>query len=80
MVGDHHYTTSEEEKDNLVRVGWKAEGIAWYSASDQGLPLYRLYNPNADAGSHHYTASLEEKDNLVRIGWRYEGIAWYGLK
>ena len=24
------YTTSVVEKDNLVKTGWKDEGIAWY--------------------------------------------------
>lgn len=28
--GAHHYTTSEEERDYLVSLGWRDEGIAWY--------------------------------------------------
>lgn len=28
--GAHHYTMSEEERDNLVSVGWKYEGIGWF--------------------------------------------------
>ena len=27
---DDHYTTSESERNNLVKAGWKDEGIAWY--------------------------------------------------
>ncbi len=76
-VGDHHYTTSAEEKDMLVGIGWQYEGIGWYS--DGSVALLRLYNPNADAGSHHYTPSQTEKNNLVSLGWKYEGISWYGL-
>ena len=30
VAGSHHYTISASEKDNLVTVGWKYEGIAWY--------------------------------------------------
>lgn len=29
-AGDHHYTMSEQEKNDLVGVGWILEGIAWY--------------------------------------------------
>ena len=71
---------SEGEKDLLVSLGWKYEGVAWNSApADTGKPLYRLYNPNAESGSHHYTMSEVERDFLESIGWQYEGIAWYGL-
>ena len=28
--GIHHYTSSEEERDNLVALGWIYEGLAWY--------------------------------------------------
>lgn len=72
--GEHFYTASVSEKNNLVSVGWTDEGIAWY-APVTGEPVYRLYNPNA--GDHHYTTSKSEKDNLVNVGWNYEGIAWY---
>ena len=56
------------------------EGIGWYSDDNKGVPLHRLYNPNAQAGSHHYTISVAEKENLEKAGWKYEGIAWYGMK
>ncbi len=79
--GDHHYTTSELERDNLVKIGWNYEGIGWYSASkSSGIPLYRLFNPNARTGSHHYTRSTAERDYLDKIGWNYEGIGWYSVK
>ena len=29
--GSHNYTTSKEENDALVGLGWKAEGIGWYA-------------------------------------------------
>lgn len=78
---DHHYTTNPEEKDMLVQLGWRYEGTPFYSAENgEGIPVYRLYNPNTtDLGSHHYTSSQEERDALRSFGWNYEGIAWYGL-
>ena len=79
-AGDHHYTPSEQEKENLVAAGWQYEGIGWYSDDAKGIGLHRLYNPNADAGAHHYTTSDVEKDDLVAAGWQYEGIGWYGMK
>lgn len=79
-AGDHHYTPSAEERDMLVSVGWNYEGVGWYSDTGQGMPLYRLYNPNALAGSHHYTTSAGERDMLKGVGWQDEGIGWYGCK
>jgi hypothetical protein len=29
-VGAHFYTTNLNEKNHLVSVGWKYEGISWY--------------------------------------------------
>ena len=28
--GAHHYTMSDEERDNLIDAGWSYEGLAWY--------------------------------------------------
>jgi hypothetical protein len=78
--GEHHYTLSAEEKDSLVKAGWKYEGIGWYSDKNKGVPLYRLYNPNAFANNHHYTTSADEKAQLVKAGWQDEHIGWYGVK
>lgn len=79
--GDHHYTMSILEREMLVGFGWKYEGVCWNSVSPldpSAVPLFRLYNPNADCGSHHYTTSAEERDNLVAVGWILEGIGWFG--
>lgn len=73
--GEHFYTASEAEKNKLVNVGWRYEGVAWNAPKTSDIPVYRLYNPNA--GDHHYTTSEKEKDNLVKVGWKYEGIGWY---
>ena len=71
--GEHFYTASLYERDNLAHVGWRYEGIGWY-APVSGADVYRLYNPNA--GDHHYTTSAGERNALVRAGWRYEGVGW----
>lgn len=71
--GEHFYTATAEERDNLKKHGWKYEGIGW-TAPESGADVYRLYNPNA--GDHHYTTNVAEKNNLVKVGWKYEGIGW----
>ena len=73
--GEHFYTAGVSERDVLVRVGWKYEGVAWYAPSTSSTPVYRLYNPYG--GEHHYTMGASERDALVRVGWRYEGVGWY---
>ena len=77
-AGDHFYTVSAGEKDSLVAAGWRYEGIGWNSDTNNTVPVYREYNPNAKTGSHNYTASKAEHDHLVSLGWKDEGIAWYG--
>jgi hypothetical protein len=71
--GEHFFTQNADERDHLVSVGWRYEGIAW-KAPEDGSPVYRLYNPNA--GDHHYTTEEDERDMLVSKGWKYEGVAW----
>ena len=41
---------------------------------DEGVEMYRLYNPNS--GEHFYTGNAGERDMLVGVGWSYEGIGW----
>ncbi len=72
--GEHFYTKVVREKDALVDLGWKYEGIGWV-APLKGEDVYRLYNPNA--GDHHYTMDENEKNILVSIGWKYEGVGWF---
>lgn len=75
--GEHFWTASEYERDNVLNAGWLYEGIGWYAPVKSSTPVYRLYNPNAPYGDHHYTMSKHEYDTLVKIGWRGEGIGWY---
>ena len=76
--GEHFYTASATERNNLVNAGWKYEGIGWYSDDAKTVPIYRVYNPNAKAGAHHFTMSKDEVASLVKAGWKDEGIAWFG--
>ena len=73
--GEHFYTASTAEADNVIEHGWKYEGVGWTAPVSSQLPVYRMYNPNA--GDHHYTMNAAEKDMLVGKGWNYEGIGWY---
>lgn len=72
--GEHVYTMSFGELVVLVQAGWRDEGLAWYSAQDEGKPVYRVYNPNA--GDHHYTTSAAEVSHLESLGWKGEGPCW----
>jgi len=73
--GEHFYTAKAGERDHLVGVGWKYEGVGWTAPATSSTPVYRLYNANA--GDHHYTMKTAEKDALVKMGWKYEGVGWY---
>ncbi|MFV0529303.1 MAG: InlB B-repeat-containing protein [Lachnospiraceae bacterium] len=72
--GEHFFTATVSERDNLVSAGWKYEGIAW-KAPRQGNPVYRLYEPAS--GAHLYTRDASERSNLLKLGWKNEGTAWY---
>lgn len=73
--GEHFFTASDSERDNLVKLGWHDEGEGWYAPLASSVPVYRLYNPNA--GEHHYTYDVKERNTLIKAGWNYEGIGWY---
>lgn len=72
--GEHLYTGSTVETENLAAVGWQYEGVAWNAPVSSGEPVYRLCNPNN--GDHHYTMSWEEVEMLKEAGWQYEGVCW----
>jgi uncharacterized repeat protein (TIGR02543 family) len=77
--GLHHYTTNLGEKNALVKLGWKYEGVSFNAAtqgSAPGLkPVYREYNPHD--GNHNWTLNQAEHSKLVSLGWHDEGVAWY---
>lgn len=76
--GEHFYTVSKTEVENLRNIGWSYEGVLGYAEEENDLPVYRLYNPNI--GEHMYTASKKEKENLMKAGWVSEGVAFYGAE
>lgn len=71
--GAHLLTKDLNEKNTLVKLGWKYEGTAGVT-SDKGIPVYRLYNPSLD--EHMFTSDVNEYNTLGRIGWKQEGEAW----
>lgn len=72
--GEHLHTMNGNEKDFLVRLGWRYEGISM-RVLGSGRELFRIYNPNS--GEHFFTLNGAERDRLKSLGWRYEGIAWH---
>lgn len=72
--GEHFYTGSAEERDNLVKAGWKYEGVGFTFPLSTGKPVHRLYDPVH--GEHLYTMDEAEKSRLIGAGWNYEGVAF----
>lgn len=70
--GEHFYTPSTAERDSLVNVGWKSEGVAWKTTTPKE-PIYRMYG-----GRHFFTASLDEAKSINKAGWVCEGVTFYG--
>ena len=82
-TGEHLYTSLAEERDQLTPLGWVYEGIGWSAcdpddlgASEDLVPVYRLYNPYAPGGDHHYTTDENEYNELKDEGWIQEGSTW----
>lgn len=79
-AGDHHYTADIGETTYLMSVGWKNDQIGFTTAGNDGVPVYRLYNPSAVTGAHHLTLSEAERDSLIQAGWQNEGTAFNAYK
>ena len=73
-TGEHFYTGSEEERDNLIGYGWQYEGVGFTFPLTTGKPVHRLFEPIS--GEHLYTMDEDEKNTLMAAGWNYEGIAF----
>lgn len=74
----HFYTANKAEYESLAKNGWKAEGVVFHSASQDKIPVYRLYNSKLPStGSHQFLTSKAEVDSLVNQGWKLEGTAWF---
>ncbi|KGH34348.1 hypothetical protein [Lactococcus cremoris] len=76
--GEHLYTTSDYEVNQLKTYGWANEGIVFYDASHYGsrqaVGISRLYNPRS--GQHFYTNNSEEAASLIKLGWNDEYTAF----
>lgn len=72
--GEHFFTISAEEGNNLLSLGWNYEGIAWKVPEGAAAPVFRLYNPYI--GEHIYTTNDMERAILAVNGWKDEGIAF----
>lgn len=73
-TGEHFYTGSQVEKNDLIAAGWNYEGIAFSFSANSGAPVHRLYDPAS--GEHLYTMDEAEKSRLMAAGWNYEGVAF----
>lgn len=74
--GDHLYTASTQERDNAIKIGYKFEGIGFFSnASTAYNPVYRFYRPRT--GEHFYTADQTEANAVKKYGYSPEGTAFY---
>jgi hypothetical protein len=75
----HMFTSNISERDHLLAMGHRYEGIAWQSphaGSVSKTPIYRLYDTRE--GKHFWTTSLNERNMLINMGfWRNEGIGMY---
>ena len=73
-TGEHFYTGSTVERDNLVVAGWHYEGEGFRFYANDPDPVYRLFEPAT--GEHLYTMDEDEKTYLLANGWNYEGVAF----
>lgn len=69
------FTETTESLDNEDETVVGASGAL---ASEQTIPIYRLFNPRT--GEHFYTPNTKERDNCIGWGWNFEGIAWFSPK
>ncbi|WP_265455522.1 leucine-rich repeat protein [Enterococcus sp. HY326] len=73
-TGEHRYTYSRWNRDDLIDIGWRAEGVGWVSNSNDGYTnIFTLKNPATD--EEFYTIDKIEYDYLSLIGWEALGPA-----
>lgn len=77
--GEHLYTGSSDEVQDLVAKGWHNEGTAWsflQAGRQPVVPICRFYNPNS--GEHFYANwDSNEISSLLNSGWNEEGVVGY---
>lgn len=78
MPGNSHFWTSDvNERDAMIRAGYRYEGVAWSASSDMtSSPVYRLYS--SIMKKHLYTTDNNERRVLSETSsWKDEGVAYY---
>lgn len=73
--GMHTFTISTKERDELVRRGWRLEGVAWRAPEHSEVPVFSIYNQNN--GDHLLTVDSTERNRLLRLGLDDDGIELY---
>lgn len=76
--GKHLFTTSETERDALIKAHWNYEGVAFYVPEGASVQVYRLYNPWN--GDHLLTTSANERGVLVMRKLHDERVAFDSAK
>ncbi len=73
--GEHFYSNSYAEIQNIVARGAQYEGVHFYAPPNQDtVPLYRFW---VSGNFHFYTQDVGEYNAVSRTpGFRWEGIAW----
>lgn len=64
--GSHNYTTSLTENDNLVRNGWRAEGIGWH-AIEGGYGESTAYVTPTGSKYHRSTCPTIQRSNATAL-------------
>ena len=79
-TGDHFYTTSATEKQQILQAlpSYHYEGVAW-ATPDKGPStedVYRFYD--TATGDHFFTVSAAERDQILKTlpSYHYEGVAF----
>ena len=76
--GDHLYTTTCDERNNVSSSGYSFEGVNGYVATRQNRRLVPLHRLVLGTGEHFYTTDDREMRTLSQTaGNRYEGVTGY---
>lgn len=80
-TGEHYYTLNTFERDNLVSLGWRAEGTegaAFTTAQPGTSEIFHVYN--ASTGSHIFTTDAGERNGVAALpGWVVQNSLGFGF-
>lgn len=74
------YVVGEDERDRLIAMGYRDDGIAFYAPTDGTRPVYRLEYEDGDMGSHstiffndgpEHDAHADDSDGVADMGERF---------